>query len=79
MKKFVCAFIALVSLLCLIGWASSGQKEKTERYVWEYRIMPQPSEATLNELGRHGWELVSVVAHGDTAGHATVAYLKRAR
>jgi len=47
---------------------------------WEYKVLALyswPSEAQLNELGKVGWELVSVVV--DAEGDATEvrAYLKR--
>jgi len=63
----------------LLQTQTSGQDKATHpaRTKWEYRMALQPSEDQLNELGRHGWELVSAVSKGP-GDHNSMCYLKRA-
>jgi hypothetical protein len=51
-------------LLCLAGWTSYAQKDSStasSRIVWEYKTLRGNralSEATLNDMGMYGWELI---------------------
>jgi hypothetical protein len=86
MKSKVYLLSAVVLLLCLVGWTSYGQKQKSGRDAWEYTVVrandSSGAEATLNALGAQGWELVSVAEVGTTGethvrmGSVTY-YLKR--
>jgi hypothetical protein len=43
---------------------------------WEYKIVEKSiSDSTLNELGKEGWELISVVIRATWIGH--LFYFKR--
>ncbi len=52
----------------------------TEKWMWDYQVIelsgvPTQDEATLNQFGMIGYELVAVAAVTATGG--LVAYLKR--
>ena len=65
-KSQILTLIAVVALLCLVGWTSNARS--TSRTAWEYKTItaygfdesPPGSVYQLNELGNHGWELVTV-------------------
>ena len=56
--------IAVIALLLLAGWASLAQKDTStaqSKVVWEYKTVRGHRaliEATLNDMGSNGWELV---------------------
>jgi hypothetical protein len=70
-------FLLLALSLLLVGWTTQGQKHKLT--IWEYKVVQHPTEASLNELGVQGWELVSVTAYGGASFGSTTAYLKRGK
>lgn len=73
MKRGVSLLVALVVLLCLVGWAGYAQQSKSQP-AWEYKVIGHGTftgEQELNGLGLQGWELVSVANDGVTF------YLKR--
>ncbi|MDQ3652848.1 MAG: DUF4177 domain-containing protein [Acidobacteriota bacterium] len=80
MKSKLYALLAVVSLCCLIGWTGYGQNRRQMSAAWEYKVVNNPSEVSLNELGAQGWELVSIAAYGDpSTGYFNAAYFKRAK
>lgn len=56
--------IAVIALFSLAGWSSYAQKQNVlegKAIVWEYktrRANRALTEATLNDMGMYGWELV---------------------
>lgn len=71
--RWTFALVVLLSL-CVSGWAAFGQRQiYYPKYVWEYRIISDGAEESINALGAEGWELVSVAC--DTG--RCVQYFKR--
>jgi len=60
-RKHWIAILLSLAVLCLSGWAMQGRT--SSKPVWEYKIVlirdDTKAEATLNDLGQQGWELVS--------------------
>ena len=87
MRRRIYLVLAVIVLLGLVGWTSYGQKQNQSRTTWEYISVNGndyqrfKGDATLNELGTQGWELVSVATYspGDGAQSGTVFYFKRKR
>jgi len=87
MRRKLYFFLTVIILLGLIGWTSYGQKQSPAKTMWEYMSVNGndhqrfKGDATLNELGAQGWELVSVATYssGDGAGAGTVLYFKRVK
>lgn len=56
--------VAGIGLLCLVGWTGYAQKNNPSqpgRVVWEYETIRADrglTEAMLDEMGLHGWELI---------------------
>lgn len=79
-------FVALILMLCCLGFTIRAQKETSARSKWEYKSVFSTSADpayVLNDLGEQGWELVaidvnSVDKHNAAIG-GTTYYLKRAR
>ena len=76
------AVVFAVLLMLLWGGAAAQEKAKEKAAVpkttWEYKKVSAGTlnaEASLNDLGREGWELVAVASEGKTAH--VYAYLKR--
>jgi hypothetical protein len=63
-KFYRLLLIAVVTLLFLAGWSSYAQKETPAaigKVAWEYKVIRADralTEATLNDLGMYGWELI---------------------
>ncbi len=63
-KAYRLLLVAAIALLCLAGWTSYAQKDSStgsSRIVWEYKTLRGNralSEATLNDMGLYGWELI---------------------
>lgn len=72
MKAFISPLIVTVFLL-----AFSGCKPQLKKPVhWEYKVVTSRLEIDeLDELGKKGWELVSIT--GATFPASPVAYFKR--
>lgn len=83
--SIIATILLVFALLGSAGWTVSGQRSKMTQVTWEYKVIPTDSategEKTLNELGAHGWELVSVqaVPIGTTNNTIGAYYLKRAK
>lgn len=68
MKKRIFLSFVTIALLCLAGWTSFGQKSAQSQVIYEYQVLPDPTETgtrdegvkKLNELGAQGWELVLI-------------------
>lgn len=75
--------LALILMLCFLGWTSHGQKQ-TAKAAWEYKSLFSTSADlayVLNDLGAQGWELVAIdVTSSDKNGlKGKTYYLKRAK
>ena len=80
MKQGLLMSLAVIVLLSVAGWMSYGQRPSPTRTVWEYKTVVSyqtgfRGDATLNELGAQGWELVSAPA---TDSYGTFTF-KRAK
>ena len=76
--------LAMIVMLCLLGFNIHGQKQSSSRINWEYKSVFSTSASldyVLNDLGAQGWELVAIdVNRSDKNGFkGTMYYLKRAR
>ena len=76
--------LAIIVMLCLLGFNIHGQKQSSGRTNWEYKSVFSTSanlEYVLNDLGSQGWELIAIdVNSSDKNGFkGTMYYLKRAR
>lgn len=52
--------LTIICFLTIFAIASYGQKQARVTTRWEYKLVTGADESKLNELGAHGWELVSV-------------------
>ena len=81
-RRCVPTILAVLSLLCVLGWSGHGQKAQPSRasnlQTWEYKIAQVDGEARLNELGAQGWELVGFEGI-EPGSHFKNCVLKRAR
>jgi hypothetical protein len=63
-KAYSLLLVASIVLLCLAGWTSYAQKDSStsgSKIIWEYKTLRGHralSEATLNDMGLYGWELI---------------------
>ena len=63
-KSYRLLLIAVVMLFFLVGWSSYAQKERrvgSLQAPWEYKVIRADralTEATLNDMGMYGWELI---------------------
>ena len=76
--------VAIIVMLCLLGFNIHGQNQSSGRTNWEYKSVFSTSaslEYVLNDLGVQGWELIAIdVNSSDKNGSkGTKYYLKRAR
>jgi len=78
--------ILLVSMLAVFSafcWTAYAQKKQSSKVVWEYSIVSISSDNAwkLSELGKDGWELVSVRSEEQMLGNVRQVtikyYLKR--
>jgi hypothetical protein len=63
--KITLAAFALVALLALVGFTYQTQPAQP---VWEYTVIslePKLEDRFLKELGRGGWELVTITSDRD--------------
>ena len=84
MKTKYSWLLAIIVMLCLLGFNIHGQKQSSGRTNWEYKSVFSTSaslEYVLNDLGAQGWELIAIdVNSSDKNGlKGTKYYLKRAR
>jgi hypothetical protein len=75
--------LAMIVMLCLLGFNIHGQKQSSGRTNWEYKAVFSSGsvEYVLNDLGAQGWELIAIdVNSSDKNGSkGTMYYLKRSR
>ena len=63
MKRKYGWFVALILMLCCLGFTIRAQKETSARSNWEYKSVFSTSADpayVLNGLGGQGWELVAI-------------------
>lgn len=56
-------WLVALLFLCAIVWTTRAQKQSEGRPTWEYMSITIPdskSEASMNNAGEQGWELVAV-------------------
>lgn len=72
-------FVALILMLCCLGFTIRAQKETSARRNWEYTSVF--SAYVLNDLGNEGWELIAIdVNSTDKKGFkGTTYFLKRSK
>lgn len=75
-KSVLPLIAAAVVLICLAAWPGSGQRARTAKVVWEYKIVYTSSEDELNKLGADGWELTAAYTQAGQPG-APYCILKR--
>jgi hypothetical protein len=74
------ATLAVFSVFC---WTAYAQQRQNSKVTWEYKVVKTNSDSswTLSELGRDGWELVSVRPEEQMIGNVRQTqvyyYLKR--
>ena len=76
--------VALILMLCCLGFTIRAQKETSVKSNWEYKSVFSTSADTayvLNGLGSQGWELIAVdVTSTDKNGlKGTTYFLKRSK
>jgi hypothetical protein len=78
--------VALILMLCCLGFTIKAQKETSSRSNWEYRSVFSTSADVayvLNSLGDQGWELVAIdvtTTDKDNSGiKGTTYFLKRSK
>ena len=79
-KGWLAGLFALI-LLFVVGWTNYAQKARTDKATWEYKVVRNVSEWSMNQLGFQGWELVTfqpIKNEGGTIGEAYYIF-KRAR
>ena len=75
MKLKIALVIAGIALVCFVGWGSKA--ESSSRDQWEYKLVTQyqyheaspPPVKEFNDLGTHGWELVTVLSEDVIRGN----------
>ncbi len=79
-------FVALVLMLCCLGFTIRAQKTTSAISNWEYKSVFSTSADlayVLNDLGGEGWELVAVdvtsVDKNNAAIKGTTYFLKRSK
>jgi hypothetical protein len=77
-------FVALMLMLCCLGFSIRAQKETSARGNWEYKSVFSTSADlayVLNDLGGQGWELIAIdVTRTDKNGFkGTTYFLKRSK
>ena len=76
------SMLAVVSVFC---WTAYAQQRQDSKVVWEYTIASSASDNAwqLSELGKQGWELVSVRTEEQMFGNVrqmkVYYYLKRSQ
>jgi hypothetical protein len=86
-KSKLMLVIAIVALLCVVGWTSRAEQSKPN---WEYKAVTlwhnpdvvNPNLSQLNEIGDDGWELVAVIPSEVAGGNGhlhtrATCYFKR--
>ena len=73
----------IAGMVTLLNRQSPGQAQANKAVVvWEYKALDwgggDPT-ASLNNLGKQGWELVTSRAYGDQLQSPTTFFLKRAK
>lgn len=63
-KAYQLLLVAVIALFCLVGLTGYAQKDgsSTGKIVWEYKTIKANralTDATLNDMGMYGWELVT--------------------
>ena len=76
--------LAIIVMLCLLGFNIHGQKQNSGRTNWEYKSVFSTSGSlgyVLNDLGAQGWELVAIDVNNSDKNRSkgTMYYLKRAK
>jgi hypothetical protein len=91
MKNKIYLSLALVAMLCLVGWTGFAQKSSHARLAWEYKVvavygtteLPPVNLTQFNQMGAEGWELVSILSEDFTRNGSQQRkaeyYFKRAR
>lgn len=93
MNKRIYLSLAMIAMLCLVGWNGFAQKSNAAaaRQTWEYKVVTaygttdvSPANTNkLNEMGAEGWELVSILSEESARSGATLRraefYFKRAK
>jgi hypothetical protein len=87
-NRWISVFLVFAGL-CLVGWTSYGQKQKSSRTIWEYKMVyaratnqGENSLEILSSHGAEGWELVNfqIVQGAVTSGSSgTMFCFKRAK
>jgi len=78
--------VALILILCCLGFTIRAQKATSTRSNWEYKSVFSTSSDpgfVLNGLGAQGWELVAIdvtsVDRNNAGIRGTTYFLKRAK
>jgi predicted negative regulator of RcsB-dependent stress response len=87
MKKGLLLSLVIITLLCVAGWTSYGQKSTQPQVAYEYQVLSDPTETgsmeegrnKLNELGAQGWQLVSINYERGVTAPAKLYFMRAKR